>query len=161
VTIARAMGQSTERTMAIGMFLSVICAEDVPFIPAGAIEREAEGTFFGAGPALQMAAACELWPRGQVPPGFRDPVASDVPVLLLSGALDPVTPPSWAEQASATLRRSASVVFTGTGHNAATTACARRIAASFVERGTEKGLDTACAGEIPRPRFFATFAGAP
>lgn len=161
VAIAREVGAGAQRAMATGMFLSVVCAEDLPFLKPGDIEREAAGTLFGPEAALNIARACAMWPRGDVPAGFRDPVTSDVPVLLLSGDLDPVTPPSWAEAASATLSRSRSVVFRGTGHNAAVTACARRIAASFVAAGTDKGLDAACAEEIPRPRFFPTFAGAP
>lgn len=161
VTMAREMASGVDRTMAMGMFLSVVCSEDIPFIAPGDMEREAAGTLFGPDAALEIARACTLWPKVDVPRTFRDPVESDVPVLLLSGDLDPVTPPRWAEEATGTLRRSKSVVFTGTGHNAAVTACARRIAASFVSGGTEQKLDTTCAGEIPRPRFFATFAGAP
>lgn len=161
VGLAMELGASMERTFATGMFLSVVCAEDVPFFGMADVEREAAGTLFGAASAREVVRACGLWPRGDVPARFRDPVESDVPVLLVSGALDPVTPPAWAEDAKKTLRRSASVVFTGTGHNAATTACARRVVASFVDRGTVEGLDAACAAEIPRPAFFTTFAGPP
>ena len=159
VTIAMTLGSSMERSFATGMFLSVVCTEDVPFFRPGDVEREAAGTLLGPEPVREIVRACALWPKGEVPAGFRDPVESDVPALLMSGALDPVTPPSWAEDAKRGLRRSASVVFSGTGHNAATTACAKRVAAAFVERGSPDDLDTACASEIPRPRFFTTFAG--
>ena len=161
VTAARELGGRMERSMAIGLFLSVVCSEDVPFLAPGEIEREAEGTLLGTHAALEIARACALWPKADVPASFREPVTSDVPVLLLSGDLDPVTPPRWAESAAATLSRSKSVVFSGTGHNATVTACARRIAASFVASGAADGLDTACAADIPRPRFFPTFAGSP
>jgi pimeloyl-ACP methyl ester carboxylesterase len=161
VAMARSMSGGFERSVAQGMFLSVVCSEDVPFFRTEDLEREAEGTIFGPGMAREIARACDGWPRGDVPRSFRAPVESDVPVLLLSGALDPVTPPSWAEDAKKTLHHAASVVFTGTGHTAATSSCARRIAADFVERGSEAGLDTACAAQIRRPRFFTSFAGAP
>lgn len=161
VAMTRALSGGLERQVATGMFLSVVCSEDVPFLREGDVEREAAGTIFGPGAGLEIVRACARWPRGDVPRGFRDPVESDVPVLLLSGDLDPVTPPSWALDAKKTLRRSASVVLSGTGHTAAVSACARRIAARFVEGGTEVGLDTACAGKSPRPPFVTTFAGTP
>ena len=44
-------------------------------------------------------------PHGEIPAGLRDPVVSDVPTLLLSGALDPVTPPAWAEETARTLKQ--------------------------------------------------------
>jgi pimeloyl-ACP methyl ester carboxylesterase len=161
VAMSHTFSGGFERAVATGMFLSVVCSEDVPFFSEEDVEREAAGTLLGPGFAREAMHACEAWPKGDVPKSFRDPVASDVPVLLLSGALDPVTPPSWAEDAKKTLRRSSSVVFSGTGHNAALTACARRIIARFVERGSEADLDTACAAGISRPRFFTTFAGSP
>ena len=46
----------------------------------------------------QQIAACKDWPRGEVPADFHQPVRSDVPVLLISGPYDPVTPPQFAEQ---------------------------------------------------------------
>ena len=40
---------------------------------------------------------CGVWPHGEVPDGFHEPVVSDLPVLLMSGERDPVTPPHYAE----------------------------------------------------------------
>ncbi len=161
IALAHEMGSSVSRSMATGMFLSVVCSEDSPFIAPGEIEEEAKGTVFGPDAALEIEKACSLWPKGDVPKSFRDPVVSDVPVLLLSGALDPVTPPSWAENAKGTLRRSVSATFSGTGHNTTVTSCARRVVSNFLLSGTEQGLDTSCAESLVRPPFFATFAGAP
>ena len=42
--------------------------------------------------------ACEFWPEGKVEPAFYEPVTSNMPTLVLSGELDPVTPPVWGEQ---------------------------------------------------------------
>lgn len=161
VALAFELGSSMERAFAAGLFLSVVCTEDLPYLTADELSREAEGTLFGPDAAHEIMRACAHWPKGQVPAGFRDPVESDVPVLLLSGSLDPVTPPSWAEDAKKGLSRSAHIVFSGTGHNAATTACARRAAASFIEKRSADNLDTDCSSTLPRPRFFTTFAGPP
>src|SRR5207249_1725203 len=86
-------------TLAMGLLLSVICAEDAPAIAADEIERFAQGTFLGAATARDLLAACAAWPHGAAPADFRQPVRSEAPVLLLSGELDPATPPAWAEEA--------------------------------------------------------------
>ena len=72
------------------------------------LSKLAEGTFLGPDHARELLAFCDRLPSGEVPRGFRDPVSSDVPVLLLSGELDPVTPPRWADDAARTLSRSQS-----------------------------------------------------
>lgn len=55
-------------------------------------------TFLGDYRIRQQKAVCALWARGKVPADVHELVRSDVPVLLLSGERDPVTPPEMAEQ---------------------------------------------------------------
>lgn len=154
-----------ESSMSIGMFFSVICAEDAPFFDDAAIERESAGTFVGAGPGRSMMRACKWWPRGDLPKGYRDPVASDKPVLLLSGELDPVTPPSWAADAKKTLPNSISLDVDGVGHNTTGVGCVRKLMADFIKAGPRfreidlSGLDAGCAHALKRPAFFTSFAG--
>jgi hypothetical protein len=45
-----------------------------------------------------------------------EPARSDIPVLLVSGALDPITPPSWAQAALSTLPNARHLVFPDAGH---------------------------------------------
>lgn len=47
--------------------------------------------------------ACDIWVYELAPEAETRPVQSDVPALLLSGSLDPITPPRWAEAASRSL----------------------------------------------------------
>src|SRR5262249_47433183 len=89
------------RILAYGMHLSVTCAEDVPFMTRDAIESAIAGTYRRDFRVSQQLAACQEWRRGAVPADFHQPVTSDVPVLLVSGPYDPVTPPRWAEQVGA------------------------------------------------------------
>ena len=109
---------ATGPELAIGMFLSVLCAEDTPFLDLEEAERAAEETFLDGFMAAQLEEACAVWPRGELPPGYREPVRSEAPVLLLSGELDPVTPPRWGEHAARTLPNSRHLVVPGTGHGA-------------------------------------------
>jgi pimeloyl-ACP methyl ester carboxylesterase len=77
-----------------GMYFSVVCAEDAPLATPDAVAAHTRGTLLGDAFAKSLLEVCSFWPRGPVPADFHDPVASSVPVLLLSGDLDPVTPPS-------------------------------------------------------------------
>jgi pimeloyl-ACP methyl ester carboxylesterase len=150
---------AAEPNMSVGMQLSVICAEDAPRVTAEEAEKESAGTIFGAYVMRNQRQACEFWPRGHVDPAYYDPIKSSIPTLVLSGQLDPVTPPVWGEQVAAHLTASRHVVIPGTGHTAGSTGCGVRIIRAFIDRGTTDGLDTTCAAAVHRPPFFVSPAG--
>ncbi|NDP43467.1 MAG: alpha/beta hydrolase, partial [Aromatoleum sp.] len=79
-----------------------------------------------------------------VPPDAASPVQSDVPVLILSGGLDPVTPPANGAEVAKTLSRSRHVVARGYGHIVSPHACAPRLIASFVDDPTFDTLAASC-----------------
>jgi pimeloyl-ACP methyl ester carboxylesterase len=145
--------------MSVGMQLSVLCAEDGPRITPEEAKKEAEGTLFGLHVMRLQREACAFWPRGTVDASFYEPVQSNVPALILSGDIDPVTPPSWGDQVARTLPNSVHVVLPGTGHTAGTTTCGRRLIKSFVDAGTAASLDTVCVNHLTRPPYFTTPAG--
>lgn len=151
----------SEGLASVGMHYSVVCTEDRPFFDLDGIDEVTRGTFLGRELVDETIRVCDRWPRGDVPPGFREPVASDVPVLLLSGELDPVTPPRWADDAARTLSKSVHVVVSATGHGTLGSACIRKLTAQFIAAGTVEGLDTECDADARRPPFFTTFAGPP
>jgi pimeloyl-ACP methyl ester carboxylesterase len=98
------------RAAANGMYLSVTCAEDIPFSDEAAeYEREA-GTFLGDARARSHYDACRVWPHGKVSAEFHENVVSDAPVLILNGDRDPVTPPRWGDEAASTLPNAVHVV---------------------------------------------------
>jgi pimeloyl-ACP methyl ester carboxylesterase len=159
IAIHHTLSGGASGNLSQGMFLSVVCTEDAPFIAEEAIQREAQGTWLGGGMVRDMLKPCAFWPRGELPRDYREPVRSDVPVLLLSGELDPVTPPSWAEEAKRTLTNSLHVVLPGVGHGAFSVGCARALMADFVTRGGLEGLEPRCGEGLARPPFFTSFAG--
>jgi pimeloyl-ACP methyl ester carboxylesterase len=53
--------------------------------------------------ARSIARTCEIWGLGAIDPQFKLPVHSDVPVLLMAGELDSLTPPRWAREVAETL----------------------------------------------------------
>ena len=107
----------------------------------------------------ELKRLCKYWPASPVPAEFQVPVKSNVPVLLLSGEADPVTPPLNAEQVATTLPSSVSLVAPGQGHGIITLGCTSRLAADFVEKGRVKDLDTACIKDTKPMPFFLSLVG--
>ena len=87
------------------------------------------------------------------------PVASDRPVLIFSGADDPVTPPSWGEQVASHLPRSRHFVVPGAGHITFMRGCVPEMVAAFLQRASADGLDGSCLTALSRPPFFTSYTG--
>ena len=83
--------------MSVGMQLSVVCAEDYPRIKPDDACASRRAAYSREHLLRSQMRACEFWPKGRVPASYYEPVTSAVPALVLSGDLDPVTPPSWGE----------------------------------------------------------------
>jgi pimeloyl-ACP methyl ester carboxylesterase len=142
-----------------GLYLSITCAEDVPFVASSGAEDD-EPTYLGGYRVREQRAACAEWPRGAVPPWHRQPVTSLRPVLLVSGALDPVTPPPFGDEVARTLPNSLHLSVPHAGHSVHGLdglECLSRIKRDFIERATTAGLDTACVSAISRPSFRTTW----
>jgi pimeloyl-ACP methyl ester carboxylesterase len=148
-----------EANMSIGMQLSVICAEDAPRNTPEDLKRGSESTLFGKYVMSVQSQACEFWPRAKVDPSYYEPVKSNIPTLVLSGEIDPITPPTWGEQVAKDLPNSKHVIVPGSGHTAGSTGCGQRIMKEFIEEGSPQNLDTGCAARTLRPPFFVTPAG--
>ncbi len=143
-----------------GMYLSVTCAEDLPWIKPGEGERMAKNTFLGDYRLRQQREACALWPRAEIERDYAQPTKSDVPVLILTGEWDPVTPPSNAERVAKTLTNSLNVVVPHGAHGLGGLEgmdCIDNLIVDFVEKGSTKGLNTECVKNIRRKGFQLKF----
>jgi pimeloyl-ACP methyl ester carboxylesterase len=148
--------------LAYGMFLSVTCTEDVPFITPAEIGPAIAGTYLGDYRLAMQLAACKEWPRGRIAANFSDHLRSTVPMLIVSGAYDPVTPPSWAEAALPSLPRARHLLIPTAHHGdegLSHRECLRGIIAAFIDRGTADGLDTSCIETMQPPPFVTNAAG--
>lgn len=141
-------------SMALGMHFSVICSEDAPRIVPGSLEREAAGTFLGADMAEARLKPCQFWPSARIDPAYFDNSPSRVPALILSGDLDPVTPPSWGQKVASQWTSSRHIVVPATGHNTAPSGCVMKLIAQFLNEGSASGLDASCVERLKRPPFF-------
>jgi len=125
-----------------GVYLSIVCNENMRFDPA-ALPAAAAGTFMGGFRLGREVSACREWPRGWLPPGFWMPVRSNVPALVMTGALDDVTPPRYGERVAQTLANARQLVLPNRGHNDADP-CTCGMIEAFIIKGRLEGLDTSC-----------------
>ncbi len=136
--------------MNAALHYSVTCAEDVP-----RIAPEARKTLAGLPThaiADNVIAVCDVWPRGTMPAHFAEPVTSDKPVLLFSGGMDPVTPPSYGNLVAKTLTNSMHIVAGGYGHIVSPNVCGPRLIASFVDQAGFGDLSPACIAHFEQSR---------
>jgi pimeloyl-ACP methyl ester carboxylesterase len=131
------------------LYYSVTCAEDVPRVTRDERLNGVDDPRVRA-LARRALAVCDQWPKGNVPADFAKPVASDVPVLLLSGGLDPVTPPAYAEQVAKEFPNSRQVVARGFGHIVSSTPCVPRLIAAFVDTAGFATLPQSCIDFLER-----------
>jgi pimeloyl-ACP methyl ester carboxylesterase len=141
-----------------GMFYAVACTEDAPLLFAEEVEQQSEDTVFGNN-AETFIEVCESWPQGELPVVVHEPVDSDVPVLLLSGEADPITPPWHAEQLIPSLSNSLHLIFNDMGHGNSGTQCTVKVLDNFIESASVGGLDTSCVEDVDPPPFFVDFSG--
>jgi pimeloyl-ACP methyl ester carboxylesterase len=138
--------------LSMGMNLSVTCSEDVPYIDDATLAHETANTFLGDLRVKEQRAACKEWVAGEVPADVHRLVHSDVPVLLISGARDSVTPPSYAERVAKKLPNSLHVVFPESSHGN-WGLCGNQLWADLIEQGSVKGLDTSCVSQQKPTKF--------
>ncbi len=76
-----------------------------------------------------------------MPPGFHDAIHSKVPALLISGALDPVTPPESSAETARNLSASQVVVIKDGTHGTGS-ACVDGVIGRFID--TAAKVDASC-----------------
>jgi pimeloyl-ACP methyl ester carboxylesterase len=146
-------------SMMIGMQLSVICTEDAADLRDDPTDAD---TVLGTDLVAFSMAQCAVWPKGERPAGFREPLAGKVPVLAISGEFDPVTPPRYGDEAIKSLPNGRHLVLPGQGHNVIGAGCMPKLFAQFVETADAKALDAACLERLkPTPPFAGNYGWEP
>ena len=141
--------------LAIGMHFSVVCAEDLPRLAASPDRPSAD---FADDFARNYERMCAGWPRGDVPAAFYTLGPATSPVLILSGAVDPATPPRHGERVAGLLGPMARhVVVPHAGHGTMAIGCLRDVVFRFIDAADERAalaVDASCVASIPRPPAF-------
>ncbi|HEX2140334.1 MAG TPA: alpha/beta hydrolase, partial [Woeseiaceae bacterium] len=152
--------RSLAESLSIGMHNAVVCTEDAPFFRRENVSREdLESTYIGPLQLEALKAICGVWPRGVLDPNLREPLATDAPVLLLSGSADPITPPRFAELAAIEMSNKRLLTGTHQGHGQLTRSCIPQIMAKFVDSASFEGMDETCLQRQFAMPFFLDFTG--
>ena len=144
-----------QESISQGMEMSVVCAEDVPFFP----QTDQSAYLMGNSMMRASRIQCDIWPRGPLPDGFNDPVGGDLPVLLLSGELDPVTPPEYGESVAQHFPNGRHLVAPGQAHIVTTRGCMGKLVSEFIINANTEDLETDCMQQMQPTPFFISLTG--
>jgi pimeloyl-ACP methyl ester carboxylesterase len=139
-----------------GLEASVMCAEDAPFFPAPPSYPD---TLLGDDLLEISRMQCQIWPHIAVDSAFHEPLESPVPMLLLSGQFDPVTPPAYAEQSLRHYPNGRHLIGPGQAHGIGTIGCVPQLLAEFINRGDSSEIDATCLEDLGTAPFFTTLLG--
>jgi pimeloyl-ACP methyl ester carboxylesterase len=139
-----------------GMYYSVHCQEEVPFTDAQQID-----TYVKQHPEFEALAdkstlqLCQSWGVPAAGAVENQAVSSDIPTLVLSGEFDPITPPTYGQQAAKTLSNSFTFEVPRAGHGSSVTEdCPRSLVVAFLDNPTQKPNGD-CLTEMAKTTFEA------
>ncbi|HET6805697.1 MAG TPA: alpha/beta fold hydrolase [Frateuria sp.] len=144
-------------SMNSGMQFSVFCSEDADLLKARPQDAD---TILGTRMVDTLQAVCSVWPRGDRPADFHQPLQASIPTLLLSGQYDPVTPPRYGEEVLSHLSNARHLVLKGQGHNVIGAGCAPTLVKHFIEDIDPRKLDAGCLDRLQPTPLFIDFNGA-
>jgi len=145
-----------------GLSYGVTCREDFPFATPedlAAAGREAFPDYpatvqsEGIGSWAYANEDCrDVWKVPAAPTAMRQPVASSIPTLLISGSFDTLTSLAGAKAAAANLSNATIISIPGVGHVVAPASpCAQAVIVSFL--ADPGAADTSCVGALKPPTF--------
>lgn len=155
-TIMTAFGDGD---MAMGAQMTILCSEDYARMSDQAIAIETNKGFVGDAFINIFKNACSVWPKAPLPKLYQQKLSSNAPTLILSGAIDPVTPERWGEKMTEVMTNSIHLVAANTGHNVAPKGCAPKLIAQLVNQGNLDNIDGSCLDKLTRPTFFINASG--
>ena len=157
MALAKMMQGDMAESMSMGMQMSVICTEDADSMVGRTEDAE---TVLGNRMVEAMAAMCQAWPKGEKPADFNTALKGDLPVLVLTGEFDPVTPPRYGEQiANKGLPKARWLDLKGQGHNVIGAGCMPKLFAQFIEQADAKALDAKCLDKLAYVPPFTSYNG--
>lgn len=133
-----------------GLRLSIWCAEEMPFESPGRMASQISPAL-GLGGADNRTATpemCAAWRVSAADARANEPVKSDLPILILAGEFDPVTPPAWGQRLLRTMPNARFVQVPGQAHGAMFNRCGGQLTLAFL-RDPRAPLDGDCIAKMP------------
>ena len=143
----------------IGLLFNITCNEDYPRISVTDFEQDADNDFGQGDSHFGFKMVCPLWPQYRPSEEFYQAATADIPTLILSGNLDPVTPPSNGEHSAKTLPNNHHIVVENASHTVAMSTCASDIINEFLTSLQPKELDESCLDDVPNESFMTNLNG--
>jgi len=143
----------------IGLLFNIACNEDFPRISVTDFEQDANNNFGGGDSHFGFKMACPIWPQYHPSEEFYQAVTADIPTLILSGNLDPVTPPSNGEHSAKSLPNNHHIIVENASHTVAMSTCASDIINEFLTSLKPKELDESCLEDVPSESFMTNLNG--
>jgi pimeloyl-ACP methyl ester carboxylesterase len=137
--------------LSTGVFFSITCNEDIPFIAETEVEKQTADTYLGDYRLREQQTICRNWPKSAVLQGYRSPVKSDVPTLIVTGGRDGGTPRWFTDHVASGFSRSVLLVAQGQGHTEWSDCIAEHYG-KLLETVSAEGLGGSCPA-VPRPKF--------
>lgn len=145
--------------MFVGLTFNIVCNEDMPKVTPEMIKADSDNSFNGNMSHIAWQTACPLWPQYRPSEDFYNPVTADIPTLIISGELDPVTPPSNGEYSNKTLPNSKHIIMKNSSHTPGVSGCAINVINEFLNEKNPNDLDESCLDEIPAESFMTGLNG--
>ena len=156
LTLSNSMGDGG---MSIGASLTILCSEEMARMTDLDIQEETTKGFVRDDMIDLYKQSCKVWPKAPLPEIYSEQMGSAAPTLLLSGDIDPVTPPKWGEVMAQYMTNSKHLIASNTGHNVSPVGCAPKLIAQFINEGGHENIDGSCLKEVKRPTFFIDLNG--
>lgn len=146
------------------MHLSVACPEETAHIRRDEIAPLYRDTFMPVDRALEYVQACKEWSLALTPDSELKPVTAPIPTLIVSGYMDPITPPAWGEAVHRALPNSRHLIVRHLSHESAGldgSECLDQLFEAFVNKPEPEALDASCIDQISQPAFAIEAASKP
>ena len=157
---AELQSENLGQSLATGMHNAIICTEDTGHDGLESVDADAlKGTYLGDTALKALAASCKHWPGGIIDDDFHTPVKSDAQVLVLSGEIDPVTPPAYGDRAIRDMPNALHIINPFQGHVQIALGCMPRVVANFIQRGLTEDVDYGCLERLRAEPFFVDANG--
>jgi pimeloyl-ACP methyl ester carboxylesterase len=151
-SLATYLGPGLASSLSFGSYLSIVCAEDIPFFDLASTTRSTGPFFLTTSVIENHAEVCTLWPHRVVSADLKEPVSSHVPSLLMSGSEDPATSAASANEIGRLLEKSRHLVTPGLAHFPVWTDCFVTNVARLIRSGSTDAVDGSCVEDYAASR---------
>ncbi|BFM12360.1 alpha/beta fold hydrolase [Simiduia litorea] len=136
-----------------GLMVNIVCNEDIRRATPAQLQQDTN-TPFGDVSIKFWQSLCETWPAYALNDDYYLPIKSDIPVLALSGELDPVTPPAWGNLAVEHLPNATHLIAKNAGHIVGLKGCGPKLVRQFLNQPNQPLENADCLAKLPMVKFM-------